>query len=59
MQPTHIRRVDIEHPVNSQEFLNQKEYEVSEQDVSYAKIGIGFQYPILTIFNVGILLQVF
>jgi ribosome biogenesis protein MAK21 len=37
MQPTHIRRVDIEHPVNSQEFLNQKEHEISEQDVFFYK----------------------
>eukprot|EP00029_Vermamoeba_vermiformis_P005630 TRINITY_DN2009_c0_g1_i1.p1 TRINITY_DN2009_c0_g1~~TRINITY_DN2009_c0_g1_i1.p1 ORF type:complete len:1053 (-),score=358.53 TRINITY_DN2009_c0_g1_i1:41-3163(-) len=35
MQPTHIRRVDIEHPVNSQEFLNQKEHEISEQDTFF------------------------
>lgn len=38
MQPTHIRRVDIEHPVNSQEFLNQKEHEISEQDVSWIEL---------------------
>jgi hypothetical protein len=50
MQPTHIRRVDIEHPVNSQEFLNQKEHEISEQDVSDQIRARGYQNsPLLTL----------